>query len=66
MPIKILCPCGADITEEISNWDKKTRTVHWFVQNDLQCHACAAETSAWSRRRKDSSVGLIGVARKIS
>ncbi len=66
MPIKILCPCGADITEEISNWDKKTRTVHWFAQNDPQCRACATGTSAWSRRRKDSSAESVGISRKVS
>ena len=66
MPIKILCPCGADITEEISNWDKKTRTVHWFAQNHPQCHACATRTSACSRRQIDSSMALIGAARKVS
>ena len=66
MPIKILCRCGADITEEISNWDKKTRTVHWFAQNDPQCSACASGPDAWNRRQKDSSVESIGVSRKIS
>lgn len=66
MPIKILCPCGADITEEISNWDKKTRTVHWFAQNDPPCSACATVPSAWNRPQKDSSVESIGVSRKVS
>ena len=62
MPIKILCPCGADITEEISAWDKKTRTVHWFAQNDPQCSACASEPGAWNRRKKDSSMEPVGAS----
>ena len=66
MPIKILCSCGADITEEISNWDKKTRTVHWFEKNQPQCSACATGTNAWNQRQKDSSVESIRVSRKIS
>lgn len=62
MPVKILCPCGADITEEISAWDKKTRTVYWFEKNHPQCIACATGTSTRNRRKKDFSVEPIGAS----
>lgn len=58
MPVRILCPCGADVTAAVSAVDKKTRTVHWFEQHGPQCAACrlrheqgaAAESPAAARR----------------
>lgn len=49
MPIKILCPCGADVTEEVSAYDKKTRSVHWFEGHALYCRACVAKAPAAAR-----------------
>lgn len=42
MPIRILCPCGADVTEEVSVYDKKTRSAYWFEDRAPYCRACAA------------------------
>jgi hypothetical protein len=43
MGIKIFCRCGADITNEITAYDKETRTFHWFESNDVQCADCAGK-----------------------
>jgi hypothetical protein len=43
MSIRILCDCGSDITDDISMWDKKTRSVFWFEENAPACRVCAVK-----------------------
>ncbi len=40
MSVKIFCKCGTEITDEISMWDRKTRTVFWMDQHAPPCRAC--------------------------
>jgi len=49
MPIRILCPCGADVTEEVSVYDKKTRSAYWFEDHAPYCRACVARKNAVPR-----------------
>jgi hypothetical protein len=40
MTVRIFCKCGTEITDEISPWDRKTRTLFWMDQNSPLCAAC--------------------------
>lgn len=40
MPVRIFCKCGEEITQEISPWDIKTRSVYWMDQHTSSCLAC--------------------------
>jgi hypothetical protein len=42
MAVQVLCHCGTDITDDISLWDKKTRSAFWFEEHAPLCRACAA------------------------
>ena len=40
MAVRIFCTCGTEITQEISLWDRKTRTVFWMDEHPPLCAAC--------------------------
>jgi hypothetical protein len=40
MSVRIFCQCGAEVTQEISLWDRKTRSVFWMEQNAPACEVC--------------------------
>ena len=40
MAVRIFCTCGREITQEISLWDRKTRTVFWMDKHPPLCAAC--------------------------
>jgi hypothetical protein len=42
MTVKIYCPCGADVTSDVSHYDRKTRVLQWFFDNDVLCEDCRA------------------------
>lgn len=43
MPVRIFCPCGADVTHTVSLWDRKTRSVYWMEEHPLFCALCQAK-----------------------
>ncbi len=53
MPIRIFCQCGAEVTNAVSMWDLKTRSVFWMDQHSPSCAAClkprtvSSVKSAW-------------------
>jgi hypothetical protein len=40
MSVRIFCKCGTEVTNEVSLWDRKTRTIFWMDQNPPQCARC--------------------------
>jgi hypothetical protein len=42
MTVKIYCSCGADVTGEVPHFDRKTRVLQWFFENDVLCDDCRA------------------------
>jgi hypothetical protein len=51
MPVRIYCKCGAEITGDISLWDRKTRTLFWMDENTPSCAACRNKTTVSSIQR---------------
>lgn len=51
MPVRIFCTCGAEVTSEITLWDRKTRTVFWMDQHAPSCAACRKKTVVSSIKR---------------
>ena len=42
MTVKIFCSCGAEVTNDVSHFDRKTRVLQWFFDNDVLCEDCRA------------------------
>lgn len=40
MPVRIFCQCGTEVTDTVSMWDRKTRSVFWMDQHSPSCAAC--------------------------
>jgi hypothetical protein len=58
MPVKIYCQCGTDVTDTVSEWDRKTRTVFWMHEHSPVCAACSQrrvlvpDKQAWAPKTK--------------
>lgn len=64
MPVRIFCQCGTEVTNTVSMWDRKTRSVFWMDQHSPSCAACQ-EPRAVSSVKRDWLPGSRGVeARK--
>jgi hypothetical protein len=63
MPVRIFCQCGKDITNTVSMWDMKTRSVFWMDQHSPSCAACskrrvlAPAKPAWAPRSAGAEAG---------
>jgi hypothetical protein len=59
MPVKVFCACGEDVTAEISTYDKKTRSLFWFVVNPPRCASCAARASSDGSQQCKGAAGAL-------
>jgi len=51
MPVRIFCQCGTEVTNAVSMWDRKTRSVFWMDQHAPSCAACLKTHAASSVKR---------------
>lgn len=61
MPVRIFCQCGAEVTNAVSMWDRKTRSVFWMDQHAPSCAACLKQPRAVSSVKRAWEPGLRGV-----
>jgi hypothetical protein len=67
MPVRIFCTCGAEVTKDISLWDRKTRTVFWMDEHPPLCPACQARNAASSiGSARDSGSGGTEIRKKLA
>lgn len=51
MPVRIFCQCGKEVTDTVSIWDRKTRSVFWMDQHAPSCAACLKPRAVSSIKR---------------
>jgi hypothetical protein len=62
MPVRIFCQCGTEVTDTVSMWDLKTRSVFWMDQNSPACTACSnrrvlvPDKPAWAPKSKGAEI----------
>jgi len=68
MAVRIFCTCGTEITQEISMWDRKTRTVFWMDEHPPLCAACQKRQSVASLIKpvQDSGSRPAEIRRKLA
>lgn len=64
MPVRIFCRCGTEVTNEISAWDRKTRSLFWMDQNPPSCAACLKRRAAPVGGTRVPSAGMTGKGAK--
>jgi hypothetical protein len=63
MPVRILCSCGNDITDDVSPFDKKTRSADWLDSENLMCAECRRATGTSVERPVAEPVAVTFVRR---
>jgi hypothetical protein len=67
MAVRIFCTCGAEVTKEISVWDRKTRTVFWMDEHPPLCAACQKRHAASGIASiRDSGTGTGEIRKKLA
>jgi hypothetical protein len=62
MPVRIYCQCGTDVTDTVSMWDFKTRSVFWMDQNSPACAVCSGrhvlvpDKQTWATKSKSTEI----------
>ncbi len=69
MSVRIFCKCGMEVTNTVSTWDRKTRSVFWMDQHSPSCAAClkpralSSVKRAWAPGSRGAEVGKKTAAR---
>ena len=68
MAVRIFCTCGTEVTQEISMWDRKTRTVFWMDEHPPLCAACQRRQPVASLVKpvQDSGAGAADIRKKLA